>query len=146
MRQEPSTMKRNESVSTIMSTILVTVHLGNKLSEVHALLREHKIHHVPVISGTKFIGLLTASDLLRVSWGDPYSHDPRQVDILLDTQAIRDVMQEDVKTILPTATIREAAKALADGSFHSLPVVEANGDLVGLVTTTDLIRYLLEQY
>ena len=40
----------------------------------------------------------------------------------------------------------EAAKALADGSFHSLPVVEANGDLVGLVTTTDLIRYLLEQY
>lgn len=139
-------MKRNESVSHIMSTDLVTVHLGNKLSEVHALLQARKIHHVPVVSGTKFIGLLTASDLLRFSWGDPYSHDPREVDILLDTQAIRDVMQEDVKTILPTATVREAAQSLVDGSFHSLPVVEANGDLVGMITTTDLIRYLLAQY
>jgi len=139
-------MKRNESVSHIMSTNLVTVHLGNKLSEVRALLRERKIHHVPVVSGTRFVGLLSANDLLRVSWGDPYSHDPREVDTLLDTQDIRDVMQEDVKTVLPTATVREAAQALVQGSFHGLPVVDANGDLVGLVTSTDLIRYLLDQY
>lgn len=139
-------MKRNEPVSHIMSTDLATVHLGNKLSEVHALLRQRKIHHVPVVSGTRFIGLLTASDLLRFSWGDPYSHDPREVDVLLDTQSIRDAMQEDVRTILPTATVREAAQALVDGSFHSLPVVDARGDLVGMVTTTDLIRYLLAQY
>ena len=139
-------MKRNEPVANIMSTVLVTAHLGNKLSEVHALFRKHKIHHVPVVSGSKFIGLLTASDLLRVSWGDPYTHDPREIDTLLDTQEIREVMQEDVKTILPTASIREAAQALADGSFHSLPVVDASGDLAGLVTTTDLIRYLLAQY
>jgi len=139
-------MKRNEPVSHIMSTDLATVHLGNKLSEVHALLRQRKIHHVPVVSGTRFIGLLTASDLLRFSWGDPYSHDPREVDVLLDTQSIRDAMQEDVRTILPTATVREAAQVLVDGSFHSLPVVDARGDLVGMVTTTDLIRYLLAQY
>lgn len=139
-------MKRNEPVSHIMSTSLVTVHLKNKLSEAHALLFKHKIHHVPVVSGSHFIGLLTASDLLRVSWGDPYSHDPREIDVLLDTQEIRAVMQEDVKTILPTTTIREAAQVLADGSFHCLPVVDVDGDLVGLVTTTDLIRYLLEQY
>lgn len=139
-------MKRNEPVSQIMSTILVTVHLNNKLSDVHALLRKHKIHHVPVVNGTQFVGLLTASDLLRLSWGDPYSHDPREIDTLLDTQQIREAMQEDVKTILPTATIREAAQALADGSFHCLPVVEADGELVGLVTSTDLIRYLIAQY
>ena len=139
-------MKRNESVSHIMSTVLVTVHVGNKLSDVHALLRKHKIHHVPVVSGAQFIGLLSANDLLRLSWGDPYSHDPREIDTLLDTQEIREVMQEDVKTILPTATIREAAQALADGSFHGLPVVESDGELVGMVTSTDLIRYLLAQY
>ena len=139
-------MKRNESVSHIMSTELVTVHLGNKLSEVHTLLRARKIHHVPVVDGRRFIGLLTASDLLRLSWGDPYALDPREIDVLLDTQEIREVMQEDVKTILPGARIREAAQALADGSFHSLPVVDENGDLVWIVTSTDLIRYLLDQY
>lgn len=139
-------MKRNELVSQIMSTDLVTVGVDDKLSEVRRLLRERKIHHMPVVHGSAFIGLITASDLLRVSWGDPYSHDPRQIDVLLDTQDIRDVMQEDVKTVLPTMTIRDAARLLIDGSFHCLPVVESSGVLVGMITTTDLIRYLLDQY
>jgi len=138
-------MKRNEPVTHIMSTAVVTAHPGNRLSEVHAMLRKHKIHHVPVVSGRRFIGLLTSSDLLRVSWGDPYSHDPREIDALLDTQELRAVMQEDVKTILPTASIREAAQALADGSFHCLPVVDADGNLVGLVTSTDMIRYMVAE-
>lgn len=139
-------MKRNELVSQIMSTDLATVDVGNKLSDVRRLLRERKIHHMPVVSGAEFIGLITTSDLLRVSWGDPYSHDPREIDVLLDTQDIRDVMQEDVRTVLPTTTIRDAARLLVDGSYHCLPVVEPSGVLVGLITTTDLIRYLLDQY
>ncbi len=139
-------MHRNDSVWQIMSKDLATVSVGNRLSEVRALVQQRKIHHVPVVEGRRFIGLLTASDLLRLSWGDPYTHDPREIDVLLDTQEIREVMQEDVKTILPGARIREAAQALADGSFHSLPVVDENGDLVGIVTSTDLIRYLLDQY
>lgn len=139
-------MRRDDSVWQIMSKDLATVSVSNRLSEVRALLQQRKIHHVPVVDGRRFIGLLTASDLLRLSWGDPYTHDPREIDVLLDTQDIREVMQEDIKTILPGARIEDAAKALAEGSFHGLPVVEENGDLVGIVTSTDLIRYLLDQY
>lgn len=139
-------MKRNESISHIMSADPVTVHEGQKLSEVRHLLQEHKIHHIPVVSGRRFIGLISSADLLRVSYGDVYTQDTRTVDALLDTLTIREVMSEDVRTAAATATIRESAEALSSGSYHCLPVVDAAGDLVGVVTSTDLIQFLLAQY
>ncbi|MHA1571775.1 MAG: CBS domain-containing protein, partial [Alphaproteobacteria bacterium] len=42
--------------------------------------------------------------------------------------------------------IRSAAELLSDGTRHSLPVVNGDGELVGIVTTTDLVKYLLAQY
>ncbi len=139
-------MKRNESITHIMSKALVTAHERMKLSEVHHLLQEHKIHHVPVVSGKRFVGMITSNDLLRLSYGDPYRQDPRTTDALLDTQTIRDAMQEDIRTISTGATVREAAEILAAGGFHALPVVDEAGELAGLVTTVDLLRYFVAQY
>ena len=139
-------MKQNELVSKIMATNPTTVHEKQKLSEVRAALNEHRIHHIPVVSGDRFIGLISASDLLRVSYGDTYTQDPRTIDALLDTMTIREVMAEDVLTASPDDTIRDAAEKLANGAFHCLPIVAANGELKGVVTSTDLIKFLLDQF
>lgn len=138
-------MKHNEHVSKIMTADPVTVHEQQKVSEVHQIMAERKIHHVPVVSGDRLIGLISSTDLMRVSWGDVNKQDPRQVEALLDTLSIREVMQEDVVTLKGTDTVRRAAEMLAQGGYHSLPVTEG-GMLVGMVTSTDLIKYLLEQY
>jgi CBS domain-containing protein len=42
--------------------------------------------------------------------------------------------------------VRNAVQIFAEGKFHSLPVVDNDDNLVGIVTTTDVIRYVLEQY
>lgn len=139
-------MKHNEPVHKIMATDPVSVHEKQKLSDVHHLIVERKIHHVPVVSGSKLIGLISGNDLLRVSWGDVNRQDPRQVDTLLDTLTIRDAMQEDVVTVRRTDTVRRAAELLSQGEYHSLPVLDDDDALVGMVTSTDLIKYLLEQY
>lgn len=139
-------MKHNIPVHEIMAVDPVTVHEKQKLSDAHRLLVERKIHHVPVVSGRRLIGLISTNDLLRVSWGDVYKQDPRQVDALLDTLTIRDVMREDVVTIRSHETVRRAAELLAQGEYHGLPVVDDEEQLVGMVTSTDVIRYLLEQY
>ncbi len=138
-------MKRNEKVSHLMTAEPLTVHEKQKPSEARALLHEHNIHHIPVVRGTKFIGLISANDLLRVSYGDSFAQDTRTVDALLDTLTITQVMVEDIVTKPSTATIREVAETLANGSFHCIPIVD-DGDLKGVVTTTDLIRFLLAQY
>ena len=138
-------MKRNEPVSKIMTSDIQTVHTGQKLSEVRRMLADNPYHHVPVVSGDKLVGIITATDMLRLSLAI-YGVDERAVDAMLDSQhTIESVMTKDVQTIGVKDTVRSAAEILGEGSFHSLPVVDG-GKLVGLVTSTDLIRYLLAQY
>ena len=58
---------------------------------------------------------------------------------------IDQVMAKNLITITPETTIRETAEILSKNEFHALPVCDGE-TLVGIVTTTDLLKYLLEQY
>ncbi len=139
-------MKKKESVSQIASTALITIQLGQKLSEARKLMQVNQIHHVPVLQGKKLMGILSAVDLATLSLTS-FGSDERANDAILDNQfSVEEVMSKNMVTIKPTAPIREAAEILAEGHFHSLPIVDKEGDLQGLVTSTDLIRYLLSQY
>lgn len=140
-------MKRNEPVSRIMSTHLVTVHHGEPISKVRQLIREHGVHHIPVVSGQTLVGIVSHSDVLRVSFGDAFHTDERAVDATLDhTMTLEQLMQKDPVTVGEHTPIREAAALLAKADFHSLPVVGEDRKLLGMVTSTDMIRYLLEQF
>lgn len=139
-------MKRNEPIKTIMSSDVTTVNVTQKLSEVRRLMSEQQIHHVPVVSGTKLVGMLSATDMVRLSFS-AYGTDERAVDAMLDHEfSIEKVMQTDLVTIKTSETVRDAARILRAGQFHSLPVVDEEHALAGIVTSTDLIRYLYDQY
>jgi CBS domain-containing protein len=138
-------MKRNEAITKIMTANVQTVHTGQKLSEVRRMLANNPYHHVPVVSGDKLIGMISASDMLRLSLAI-YGVDEHAIDAMLDSQhSIESVMTRKLTTIGAKETVRRAAELLGEGTFHSLPVVEGE-KLVGLVTSTDVIRYLLDQY
>ena len=139
-------MKKNEPIETIMSRDLITVRHGDPVSKARQLLETHGMHHQPVVNGSELAGIISWTDILRITFGDLTSQDSRSLDATLDhTYTLEDVMNKEPRTIGSSATVREAAQALGDGSYHSLPVVEG-GTLVGLVTSTDLIRYLADQY
>jgi len=137
-------MRRNEPVSKIMTRSPQTVHHGMLLSEVRALMAEHRCHHMPVVSGTKLVGLISSTDLLRISY--EHGQDTKHANAVMDhTRSIDDVMQEGLVTIGPKTTVRQAAEMFSKNWFHALPVVDGE-DLVGIITTTDIVNYLLEQY
>ena len=139
-------MKKNELVSKIASTSLLTVHTAQKMSEVRKLFKEKKIHHLPVVSGDKLVGLISATDMVALSFS-AYAADERSVDAVLDSQfSIEEVMQKGITTLHHSDSIKKAAEILAEGRFHSLPIVDDNNELKGIVTSTDLISYLLAQY
>lgn len=58
---------------------------------------------------------------------------------------VEQVMAKKLTTVSPDTTIREVAEILSKKEFHALPVVHGQL-LVGIVTTTDIIKYLLSQY
>jgi CBS domain-containing protein len=99
-----------------------------------------------VVSGQEIIGMLSYTDLLRVSYADAVDDSESDVEtVVFNMFTIEQVMAKDLVKVSPFATIKEVAEILSDKEFHALPVVE-NNELVGIVTTTDLICYLLDQF
>lgn len=139
-------MKKNEPISKIMSTDIVTVQLGQKLSEVRHIICESKIHHVPVVDGKKLIGLISFTDLMQLNIVISGA-DERTIDAIVDQQfSIEQVMTKELTALSSHDSIREASTILAEGNFHSLPVVDKDQQIVGIVTMTDLVKYLHDMY
>ncbi|OYW71656.1 MAG: hypothetical protein B7Z37_27135 [Verrucomicrobia bacterium 12-59-8] len=139
-------MKHNEPISHLMSRDVITVHHGDALSKARTMMRDEGVHHLPVVNANELVGIISWSDILRVSFGDAFQTDERAVDATLDhTMTLEQVMQKNPVSLAETGTVREAAELLAGGKFHALPIVSGRR-LVGIVTTTDLIKHLLAQF
>ena len=142
-----SRLKKNESVTHIMTKDLQTITIKTPLSEVGKIFSQSNFHHLPVVSGSELVGILSFTDLMRVSFADSFgvTADQAVYELLDHTLSVEQVMTTELVTISTKQTIREAAELLAEGKFHSLPVVD-EGELVGMVTSADLLRHLLDQY
>jgi CBS domain-containing membrane protein len=139
-------MKKNVPVSEIMTKNIIKLNLSDELTKAEALFEKHKIRHIPVVNEYKIVGLLSYTDLLRVSHVDAVDDEAESVEsIVFNMFTVRQVMAKDIIVISPETTIKEAAEILSQNEFRALPVCE-NEALVGIVTTTDLIKYLVEQY
>ena len=133
-------------ISTIMSTQLVVLNTTDSLEKAEHLFNTHRIRHIPVIQERKIVGMLSLTDLLRISFADGAYEDDDEVEtVVYDMFSIPQVMAKKIISVSPQTTIREVAEILAKEEFHALPVVDRD-ELVGIVTTTDLIRYSLNQY
>lgn len=133
-------------VSAIMTENLITVNHTDDLTNAERLFNENDIRHIPVISGSEIIGMLSYTDLLRVSYADAIDEAEENVEtVVFNMFTIEQVMAKNLVTVSPRTTIKEAAEILSSKEFHAIPVVD-NNELVGIVTTTDLINFLLDQF
>ena len=132
-------------ISEIMTKNIIALNRDDDLETAEMLFKRNKIRHIPVVAEDVIIGMLSYTDLLRISFADAVYETEEEVDTLVYNMfTIDQVMAKNVVTVTTTATIKEVAKILAENEFHALPVVD-DGRLVGIVTTTDLINYLLKQ-
>jgi CBS domain-containing protein len=139
-------MKKRVPVSTIMTKNIITVNRTDDLETAERLFKQHHIRHIPVVSGDVIIGMLSYTDLLRISFADAINEDETEVDtVVYNMFTLDQVMTKNVVTVNSETTIKEVAEILTKKEFHAIPIVD-DGELVGIVTTTDLINYLLDQF
>ena len=136
-------MKKNEPISSIMTKEVVTLSLEDTLYSAEKRMKTHHIRHMPVVENEELIGLISLSDLQRVSFIDAYGQEGTEDTPIYNMLDIKDLMIKKPLTATPKTTILEVSKLLASKEFHSLPVVEDN-KLVGIITTTDLLHYFIE--
>jgi CBS domain-containing membrane protein len=139
-------MRQRTPVSTIMSKNIIALNRTDDLERAELLFKRHNIRHIPVVSGDVIIGMLSYTDLLRISFADAVDESEAAIDTLVYNMfSIDQVMAKNITTVASQTSIKEVAQILARKEFHALPVVD-DGMLVGIVTTTDLMTYLIDQY
>ena len=139
-------MKRNEPVSNIMSDKITAVQEGQPLSEVRHKMIDSNIHHIPVLSGKNLVGMVSFTDMMKLNVVINGA-DNHTIDAIIDQQfSIGDIMSTELTTLNARDTIRQAAEVLSGNNFHAVPVTNSNSELQGIVTSSDLIRYLNSQY
>lgn len=121
----------NESVKSHMTTDVVTLGPDNTLGEVRAILLEKHIHHIPIVEGRKLVGMITSWDIFKLGKSaEEYS-----------SIKIKEVMTTRVATLDPDQHLGAVAEVLTRHLFHAVPIVNDDHELLGIVTSTDIVRY-----
>ncbi len=121
-------------VGELMTRDVVTLKETQNLAKADEMLRSHRIRHLPVVRQGKLVGLITHRDLLRAA--SAHSDDPASQPLWA-----ADIMTRDLETVRPDTPLKDAVALMLKHKYGCLPVVDAGGNLQGIVTEADLVRY-----
>lgn len=131
-----------KTVADIMTRDVVTVYEEDDLRQVRQKLGARSFHHLPVVDGTKVVGMLSQRDMLSmtVSGSDSSPFAQAREVRYLEQKFVRDIMETRVRSALPTDSLRSVAQRLLEYRIGALPVTDEQGNLIGIVTENDLVR------
>ncbi len=130
-------------VRDIMSKKVVFVEKRASLRAACALMERNKIHHLPVVSERKLVGIVSDKDIYKAIPSLMEASRAALIGRVLDTVTVEKIMSRPVKVVSPETEISEIANRFLKFSFRCFPVI-AGGKLAGIVTITDILRYLAE--
>jgi len=122
-------------VEKYMSLVPITIRDDTVYWKAFDIMKEKDLHHIPVVNESNaVVGLITRRDLQIAAM----HFKEAQVEV-------SEVMHSPVVTISPGELLSEAAKQMIDNRIGGLPVLDTNGQIVGILTETDLLRALIDQ-
>ena len=142
-----------------MSSHVVSLHSGSTVHEAIQLMVENRVSALPIVdTNNHCVGIITTTDLVDIAYevDDDVSHtdpfDPiarrRLVEHLTSTvghEPVSTYMSETVTTAFETVTLRAAAKMMVKDQVHHLPIVNANDELVGILSSMDILANLADK-
>jgi acetoin utilization protein AcuB len=132
------------TVATWMTKNPVTIEQEASIIEAIHLMKEKGIRRLPVMHKGRFIGLITERMIKDYTPGKATSLDTWEVHYLLSKTAVKDVMNPKPITVTPETDLATAAQSILDHKLYGLCVVDAKGDLVGIMSVGDMLRAVVE--
>ncbi|MCK6507899.1 CBS domain-containing protein [Myxococcota bacterium] len=118
---------------------------ADPLRAAHQRMLDHDIHHLPVVDeGQRVIGIVSEHDLVVPRYLDRQRTTPEHF-VLTDDATVGQAMTPDPVTLRASDSLKQALDLLLGHRFSALPVVDAEGRLVGMLTTKDLLLLLRDQ-
>jgi CBS domain-containing protein len=117
---------------------VIFAQLDDTVAEAHQLFRTHDLHHLPIVSEEKVVGIVSATDLLTF-FSTSSMLDPGET-------RLEEIMTPGPQVISRHQPVRDLVKILAHSPFRCLPVMDDNDKLWAIVTTRDLVHFLELNY
>ncbi len=132
----------SKPVSDIMTKNPIVVQPDDGIEAIHDLFERNGFHHIPVMGKSKLMGIISKTDYLKIRHmlATTWSGEPICQDMYKEMRA-DDIMSKNPLTIESADTIGLAADIFRANTLHALPVVD-DGELVGIITTHDLLNYV----
>jgi acetoin utilization protein AcuB len=128
-----------------MTKQLITIGPKDPLTEVKAIFDNHRIHHIPVVKFRNIVGMVSKTDFLHFVRGmHQSSYDQIVETTRLQRYCAEDIMTRGLAKLEADDRINVAVEVFRENLFHALPVLKDN-ELVGIVTTFDLIKMLSDE-
>jgi acetoin utilization protein AcuB len=132
-------------VSRFMTRKLITVLPTDRLTHVKEIFDTRPIHHIPVVRYTTLVGMISKSDFLHFLKGMQTTGQEEALEkSRLHNYTAEDIMTTHIATLESTDRINVALDIFSKNLFHSIPVVD-DGVLIGILTTLDIIKALMEE-
>ncbi|MDD2541039.1 MAG: CBS domain-containing protein [Desulfuromonadaceae bacterium] len=132
-----------QTVEQWMTPDPITIDVDASIIEAMHLMKEKKIRRLPVTNKGKFCGLITDLMIKSFTPGQSTSLDTWEVHYILAKTTVKDAMNPHPMTITPHAPLCQAAQLIHDNKLNGLCVTDTNNNLVGLLTTTNLMEALI---
>ena len=126
-----------------MSQPVISITKDLPIHDALVLFKTNSIRRAPVLQDGKLIGIVSDKDLLNASPSQATSLSVWELNYLLSKITVKDVMTHKVFTVQVDTPIEEAARLMADNKIGGVPVMDA-GNVVGMITETDLFKTFLE--
>jgi CBS domain-containing protein len=123
-----------------MQSEVATLTLHDRLDLADDVMRLGRVRHLPVVDGGKLVGIVSNRDLLAASLSRVLDFSAEDRRTFMRSIEVAEVMTRDPIAVERDATLREAAELMLRHQIGSLPVVQSDRTLIGLVTETDLVR------
>jgi CBS domain-containing membrane protein len=131
-------------VKDIMTRHLFQLNPGDSLQKAQRMMEDKHIRHLPVVENHKLVGILSLTDIMRLSFVETYGEKQRGIDAeMYDLLTTQQVMRINPHTVEVNESLHDVASKLVEEEYHALPVLD-NEKLVGIITTTDVIKHFLK--
>ena len=130
-------------VSKYMTQKLITATPEMSVKDAFLVMRRHRVRHLPVVEGDRLVGIISDRDLRRPQWVDALDDWTTYYQIN-DDMLVKDAMTSNPEVVRTYDPIAKAVKVFRERRYGALPVMDKEGNLVGILSAQDLLLALEE--
>ena len=138
-------MLRDVTIRDWMTADVISVSSDTPIANAHELMKRNNVRRLPVIDKGNLVGIVTIGDIREASPSGATTLSIWELNYLLAQLTVKNVMTHVVLTVTADEPMINAARIMLENKVSGLPVLDADGKVVGIVTESDVFRMMVEK-